>query len=97
MRNFLRRPLFSSINLALANAFNTEAPLCSECRNVRLDRIENAFAVILLSELRHQPFTLNLAHESIRQITFDVTTHLRVVLAILNRDYQQETRLVAVF
>jgi hypothetical protein len=44
-----------------------------------------------LPELRHESFTLNLADKSIRQITFDVTTDLCEILAILNRDHEQET------
>jgi hypothetical protein len=78
---------FRSVNFALADTFNTEATLGSEGCDVRLDRVEYALAVVPLPELRHKSFTLDLAHEAVRQIAFDMTAHLREVFAILNRDY----------
>ena len=88
--------MFNLDRLVLTDPFNTETTLCSECRNVSLDRVANASTVVLLPELRYESLSLNLARHSIRQIAFNVTTHLRVVLAVLNRDYEQQTRFVAV-
>jgi hypothetical protein len=93
----LLRLLFNLNSLVLADTFNTEATLFSERRDVSLDRVANAFAVVSLSELWDHSLALHLAHEPVRQIAFKVTTHLREVLAILNRDDEQETSLLAVF
>jgi hypothetical protein len=80
--------LFDLDGLVLADTFDTETAFRTECRNISFDRVADAPAVVLLPELRHESLPLNLAHDSIRQITLKVTTDLREVLAILNGDYQ---------
>jgi hypothetical protein len=77
-----------AIDVALIDSFDIETALCGERRRIRLNRVENSFAVVSLSKRGHEPFALNLTDKSIRQIAFDVTAHLREVLAILNRNHE---------
>ena len=76
-----------TIRISLIDPFNTKSTFLSERRNISLDCVENSFAVVALSERRHKPVALDLSDHSVRQVTLDVTTHLREVLAILNCDH----------
>jgi hypothetical protein len=85
-----------AIDVALIDPLDTKTALRCERRRIRLNCVENSFTVVSLSKCGHEPLALNLSDQSVRQIAFDMTAHLREVLAILDRDYQQETRFVSV-
>src|SRR6185369_3190581 len=71
-----------AIRVTLIDAFNTEPTLCSERRDVRLNRVKYTFAVVALPELRHESFALNLSDKTVVQVTFNMTAHLCEVLPI---------------
>lgn len=84
------------VRVSLINAFDTEPAFGSQRCNVSLDRVEDPFAVVALSERRYKSFTLDLSDYSVGQITFDVTADLCEVVAILNRNHQEKARPIAV-
>ena len=53
------------IGVTLIDAFDSETTLGRNCCDIRLDRIENTFAVIALPERRHESFALYLTYNPV--------------------------------
>src|SRR6185295_2999941 len=75
-------------------ALDAEAALLREGCDVGFGRVGDAFAVVALLELRDELLALYLAHYAVGQIAFEVAAHLRVILAVVNGDYQQQPALL---
>lgn len=93
------RLLFVSavIRIPLIDSFNTESALRSNRRDIRLDRVVDAFAVVSLLERRHESLALYPADKSVGQVAFEMLAHLCEGLSILYSNNEEEAWVLCVF
>src|SRR6185369_1417623 len=78
------------------NRVSTKAVLLRDNADIRVDGVFQASTVFSCPECRHYILALNLAHKSIRKISFQVPADLRKTGAIFNRGQQKQAGLLCV-
>src|SRR5262249_16194557 len=76
-------------------AFNTESAFFRNGRDVSLNSLFNATAVLSLAKCRDQLLTLNLTNYSVTPISFQMATQPGEIPAVLDFYYEEKARLVA--